>query len=485
MTDEETLDPLDWNEFRVLGHQMVDDMLNFLETIRDRPVWQPIPQDIKNFFKKPIPKDPEAARDIYQDFLEKILPYPLGNIHPRFWGWVCGTGTPFGMLAELLTAGMNVNQAGGYQIANYVETQVLDWFKEIMGFSPTASGLLTSGCSMANLIGLTVARNAKAGFDVREEGLQAISKKMIAYGSEEMHSSLQKAVELLGLGNSALRKIEVNEDFQISIDSLKSQIEEDKEKGYQPFCIIGNAGTINTGAFDDLQALATISKQENLWFHVDGAFGAWVKLSPNLSSLVTGIEKADSLAFDLHKWLYMPYEAGCVLVQQENYHRQSFSMSIDYLDHSIGGIAAGEPWFSEYGVQLSRKFRALKVWMEIRQHGLQKYARLIQQNVDQAHYLASVIQSTPNLELLAPCPSNVVCFRFKPSSWNEEPINKLNREILVKLHEEGVAAPSNTMIGNKFALRAAIANHRSKRDDFDLLIDSVVSLGKKLVLKYE
>ncbi|MHA2232346.1 MAG: pyridoxal phosphate-dependent decarboxylase family protein, partial [Candidatus Hodarchaeales archaeon] len=413
MLNEESLDPSDWNEFRRLSSDALDDMLNYLETVRERPVWQPIPEDVKNFFKKSVPKDPEEAREIYQDFLEKILPYPLGNTHPRFWGWVAGTGTPFAMLAELLTAAMNANLAGGEHIANYVEAQVINWFKEIMDFPLTTSGLLTSGCSMANLIGLTVARNAKARVNVKNEGLHA-GAQMLVYGSVETHSSIQKAVELLGLGGQALRKIEVDDDFQINLDALTSQITTDKENQFQPFCIVGNAGTINTGAFDDLQALAAICRQEDMWFHIDGAFGAWAKLSPKLSSLTRGIEKADSLAFDLHKWMYMPYAVGCVLVQHESSHKRAFAFQADYVDNTIGGIAAGEHWFGEYGVQLSRRFSALPIYMDIRRNGIHKYGRIIQRNVDQAEYLAERVQSTSNLEILAPVPSNIVCFRYTP-----------------------------------------------------------------------
>ncbi|MFQ5981126.1 MAG: pyridoxal phosphate-dependent decarboxylase family protein [Candidatus Heimdallarchaeota archaeon] len=479
MLNDESLDPNDWNDFGRLSHQIIDDMLNYLETVRERPVWQPIPNDVKNFFKKSVPKDPEEAREIYQDFLEKILPYPLGNTHPRFWGWVAGTGTPFAMLAELLTAAMNANLAGGEHIANYVEAQVINWFKEIMDFPLTTSGLLTSGCSMANLIGLTVARNAKARVNVKNEGLHA-GAQMVVYGSVETHSSIQKAIELLGLGSQAFRKIEVDDDFQINLESLTSQIATDKENHLQPFCIVGNAGTINTGAFDDLQALTAICRQEDLWFHIDGAFGAWAKLSPKLSSLTRGLEKADSLAFDLHKWMYMPYAVGCVLIQHENSHRRAFAFRADYVDDTIGGIAAGEHWFGKYGVQLSRRFSALPIYMDIRRNGIQKYGRMIQRNLDQAQYLAERVRSTPNLEILAPVPSNIVCFRYKPANFNEKALNDLNRELLKKLHESGVAAPSNTMIGKNFALRAAIANHRSRKEDFDLLVDVVIKIGKEL-----
>ncbi|MFX0114790.1 MAG: pyridoxal phosphate-dependent decarboxylase family protein [Candidatus Hodarchaeota archaeon] len=480
MPDEESLDPLDWSEFGILGHQMVEDMLNYQKTVQERPVWQPIPIEVKNFFKKSVPNDPGDAKEIYQDFLEKILPYPLGNTHPRFWGWVVGTGTPFAMLAELLAAGINANLAGGEHIANYVEAQVIEWFKEIMDFPRTASGLLTSGCSIANFIGLAVARNVKARVNVKEEGLIAAPQRMLAYGSKEAHSSIQKAIELLGLGSDALRKIDVNDDFQINLESLTSRIVADKEEGHQPFCIIGNAGTINTGAFDDLQSLAKICHQEKLWFHVDGAFGAWAKLSSKLSSLVAGMEKADSLAFDLHKWMYMPYAVGCILIKEESDHRRAFSFHADYVDNSIGGIASGEYWYGDYGVQLSRRFSALKIWMDIRLHGIRKYGRIIQQNVDQAQYLAKRVQNAPDLELMAPFPLNIVCFRFKPENFDEESINRLNRTLLVKLHEKGIAAPSNTIIGGKFVLRAAIANHRSKREDFDSFVDSVLRIGKKL-----
>ncbi len=479
--EEETLDPIDWNQMKYLGCQMVEDMMKYLESVRERSVWQPIPKTVKDFFKKPLPEDPEGPNKTYQDFLENILPYPLGNIHPRFWGWVIGTGTPLGMLAEMLAAGMNPNLAGGDHIAFYVESQVIDWFKEIMGFPSTASGLLVSGGSMANLVGLTVARNSKAKFDIRKHGLQAVSQKMTIYGSEETHSSNQKAIELLGLGSDAFRKIPVNEEFQIDIESLKVHISEDQENDYHPICIIGNAGTINTGAFDDLNSLANICEQEDMWFHVDGAFGAWAILSPKLKSLVSGINRADSLAFDLHKWMYMPYEVGCTLVKKEEEHRQAFSLTPDYLTHTLRGIGGGEKWFSDYGVQLSRGFRALKVWMGIKEHGIRKYGRLIQQNVEQAQYLVKLVQSSSELELLAPVPLNIVCFRFLADGLDDSSLNDLNKELLLRLHESGIAAPSYTIIGDKYALRVAITNHRSRREDFDILVKTVLKFGKELV----
>lgn len=313
--NEETLDPKDWEAMRALGHQMVDDRMTYLETVRERPVWQPIPEKVRENLKKPLPMEPQGAKRAYQDFLENVLPHPMGNIHPRFWGWVEGTGTPFGMLAEMLAAGMNPDLGAGNHVANYVEAQVLDWLKEMLGYPAEASGLLVSGGSMANLVGLTVARNTMAEFDVRQHGLQASSRKMTLYGSAEMHSSFQKAIELLGLGNDSLRKIPVNADFQIDTETLEMAISEDRSEGYQPIAVIGNAGTVSTGTFDDFNALADICAREGLWFHVDGAFGAWAALSPKLRHLVSGMERADSLAFDLHKWMYMPFELGCALVR--------------------------------------------------------------------------------------------------------------------------------------------------------------------------
>ncbi|MFX1515529.1 MAG: pyridoxal phosphate-dependent decarboxylase family protein [Promethearchaeota archaeon] len=480
-TKEETLDPIDWNELRKLGVQMVEDMMNYLEHVRDRLVWQPIPDEIKEFFNKPIPEKPEGAGETYHDFVKYIQPYPTGNIHPRFWGWVIGTGTPFTMLAEMLAAGLNPNVGGADHIANYVELQVINWFKEIMGFPTTASGLLVSGGSMANLVGLTVARNQKAGFDIRKLGVNNSPKPMTFYGSVEMHSSLQKAIELLGLGDNALRKIPVNKNFQIDIEILKTRITEDRDNGYLPLCIIGNAGTVNTGAFDDLNVLADICAKEDMWFHVDGAFGALAILSEKMKWIVSGMSKADSLAFDLHKWMYMPLEVGCVLVRREEDHRQAFSLTPDYLEHATGGVSGGKTWFSDYGIQLSRGFRALKVWMGLKEHGIQKYGRLIQQNIDQAQYLADLIKSTPKIELLAPVSLNIVCFRYLSDNLTDSTLNDLNRELLLRLQVSGVAVPSNTTLDGRYALRVAITNHRSTRKDFDILIENVVKIGNDVL----
>lgn len=483
---EETLDPPDWEALRALGHRMLDEMLTYLATVRERPVWQPVPEGVKEHLKQRLPIKGAGAEQTYEEFRANILPHTMGNIHPRFWGWVIGTGTPFGMLAEMLAAGMNPNVSGGEMGPIYVERQVLDWCKEMFGFPPHASGLLVSGASMANLVALTVARNAKGKSDVLKAGLRATPQPMTLYASSETHSSVQKAVELLGLGSDALRRIPVNENYQIDIAELESVMAQDRAGGFQPFCIVGNAGTVNTGAFDDLQNLAEICARENLWFHVDGAFGALVALSPELRLMVAGLERADSLAFDLHKWMSIPYEAGGVLVRDADEHHQSFASSGIYLSRAKRGLAAGPTWFNEYGMQLSRSFRALKVWMLIKEHGIEKYGRLITQNVAQARYLVSLIEAaSPELELLAPAPLNIVCFRFTDQGLDEAQLNHLNEEILGRLQESGVALPSHTKLEGRYALRVAISNHRSRREDFEMLVSKVIELGRHLRNKDE
>jgi aromatic-L-amino-acid/L-tryptophan decarboxylase len=478
---EETLDPQDWEAVRQLGHQMVDDMMDFLESVRERPAWQPPPEEMKAFFRQAPPFEGQEPEQVYKQFRQHILPYGMGTIHPRFWGWVIGTGTPTGALAEMLAAVMNPNAGGGDHAAFYVEQQVIEWFIELFGFPPGSSGLLTSGCSMSNLVGLTVARNIKAGFDVRKEGVQGCKQPMVLYASTETHSSNQKAVELLGLGSAALHKIAVNDQYQIDIHALERQLAQDRADGQQPFCVVGNAGTVNTGAFDDLDRLADLCEREGLWFHVDGAFGSLVALSPALKSLVKGIERADSLAFDMHKWMYMPYEIACVLVHDRDEHRRAFSLTPEYLAHQPRGVGGGATWFSDYGIQLSRGFRALKAWMSIQEHGIEKYGRMIRQNVDQAHYLASLIENEPALELLAPVPSNIVCFRYGSPGLDQESLNRVNEEILFRLHEAGIAVPSYTKLQGNYAIRVAITNQRSRREDFDLLVREVVRLGTDIM----
>jgi glutamate/tyrosine decarboxylase-like PLP-dependent enzyme len=482
---EETLDPEDWESMRALGHRMMDDMLDYMKTVRERPVWQHAPDRVKAHFKRPLPLDPQQPKEVYEEFLENVLPYPVGNLHPRFWGWVFGTGTVLGALAELLAAAMNTNSGDlAHHSALHVEKQVINWFKQMLGFPAAASGLLTSGCSAANLIGLAVARNAKAGFDLRREGIQAAPHKMMLYASREIHSSIQKAVELLGLGSDALRLVPVNDDFQIDLEALKAAIARDREEGHLPFCVVGAAGTVNTGAIDDLNALADICQQEDLWLHVDGAFGAWAALALSVRNQVAGMERADSLAFDLHKWMYMPYEIGCVLVRREEEHRKAFSLTPAYLAHGEGGrgLTGGDlPWLTDYGFQLSRGFRALKAWMSLKEHGIRKFGRLIQQNIDQARYLAELIAAAPELELMAPVTLNVVCFRHIRPGLDDAALDALNKQILVELQEQGIAAPSGTIIRGRYVLHVAHTNHRSRREDFDILVREVIRIGKELV----
>jgi glutamate/tyrosine decarboxylase-like PLP-dependent enzyme len=478
--DEESLDPESWDAMRALGHRMVDDMMGYLEQDRDRPAWQPVSDSAKAALERPLPRAPEGAEQAYADFVAHVLPYPLGNIHPRFWGWVIGTGTPLGALAEMLGATMNPNVGGGDHGANYVERQVLEWCRELFGFPAGASGILVSGGSMANLVGLAVARNETAGYEVRRLGVAAAPAPFTLYGSSEMHSSVQKAVELLGFGSEALRLAPVNAAFEVDVGVLERMIAEDRAAGRRPLCIIGNAGTVNTGAIDDLARLADVAARERLWYPVDGAFGSLAVLDPELAPRLAGMERADSLAFDLHKWLYVPYEAGCTLVRRAAAHRDAFSLTPGYLAHAERGAAGGELWFSEYGIQLSRGFRALKVWMSFKEHGIDRYARLIRQNVEQARHLERLVDASPDLELLAPVPLNIVCFRYRGALRDEAALDALNRELLMQVHERGIAVPSNATLHGRFALRVAITNHRSRREDFDLLVREVEAIGREL-----
>ena len=477
---EASLDPSDWAAMRALGHRMVDDMMTYLERVRDRPTWQPIPERVKTALRAPLPIEPASPDAVYEEFRRDVLPYPLGNIHPRFWGWVIGTGTPFGALAEMLAATMNSNVGGAEQIANYVELQVLDWCKEMLAYPRSASGLLVSGGSMANLVGLCVGRNAKAEVDLSQRGLQSAPRRMVLYASTETHNSVRKAVGLLGLGRDALREIAVDRAFRIDVAALEKAIAADRVAGHLPFCVVANAGTVNTGAIDDVAALADLCEAEGLWFHVDGAFGALAAISDRLRPLVAGMERADSLAFDLHKWMYMPFEVGCALVRHPERHREAFTVPADYLVHADRGTAGGPHWFSDYGVQLSRNFRALKVWMSLKEHGAKKYARMIEQNVEQARYLADRIGASPELELLAPVSLNIVCFRFVAPGLPDAALNRLNQELLYELQESGVAVPTSTQLEGRFALRVANVNHRSRREDFDLLLREVLERGRKL-----
>ena len=466
---------------RALGHQMVDDLIDYWAGIREQKIWRPIPDEVKEVFDQPIPEQGQSPEEVYREFKQYIFPYNKGNVHPRFFAWIQGTGTPLGTFGDLLASGMNPNTAIGEHSAMYVDRQVVNWCKELMNFPSEASGILVSGGSMANITALTVARNSFGEEKIRQKGLKAASGQLLIYCSVETHSCIQKAAEIIGLGTDAVRKIGVNERFELDVQLLKAQLEEDLQAGFLPFCLVGTAGTVNTGAIDPMAELLEISRAYGLWFHVDGAYGALGKLDPNYADALRAIEEADSLAFDLHKWLYVPYEVGCTLIRDSKKHRDSFAITPNYLLQEKRGLSGGLDSINNYGFELSRGFKALKVWMSIKEHGRAKYAAMIAQNNRHAAYLAELVEENPNLELTAPLSMSITCFRMIQPGWGEEALQALNKEILLRLQEEGIASPSSTILNGKYTLRIANVNQRTQREDMDLLVREVLRIGMQKI----
>lgn len=479
MPKEETLDPSDWSEVEALSHRIVEDAVGYLRDVRERPAWRPMPTDVRSVFGSPLPATGMPLGEVYRTVTDTVMAYPMGNIHPRFWAWYMGSSNMTGALGDFLAAVQGSNLGGGSHAAALVDGQVVNWCKEMLGLPAEASGTLVSGGSMANLIGLTVARNVMAGIDVREEGVAAIPQPLRFYGSDQLHSCHRKAMEALGLGNSALRRIGTDAGLRIDVAALESAIAEDRAQGFRPACIIASAGTVNTGAIDDLQALADLAAREGLWLHVDGCIGALIAIAPKNRHLVAGIERADSIALDPHKLLHAPFEAGCALVRNASAHRGAFAVTPEYLETAPRGLAAGD-WLYEYGLQTSRGFRALKIWMALKEHGVAKFGRLIDQTIAQAHYLTRRMEAEPLLELVAPTVINIVSFRYRPPGVDPAQLKEINVEIMLQLQERGIAVLSDTTVHGEHCLRVAIANHRTRRADLDILVRAVIEIGEQV-----
>jgi glutamate/tyrosine decarboxylase-like PLP-dependent enzyme len=469
-----SLDPADWSAVRAAGHRMLDDMIDHLQRLREQPVWRPIPDEARGRFRAPLPREPAPLDAVYREFASAVLPYAAGNLHPGFMGWVHGAGTVEGMLAELLAGGLNANLGGRDQMPVEVERQVVAWVRQIFGFPESAGGLFVTGSSQANLIAVLVARRAALGEAVRRAGLAGTGRRLVAYASAAVHGCVPRALDIAGLGSDALRRVPTDAAGRLDAAALAGLVAADRAAGLAPFLVVGTAGTVDTGAVDDLAGLAGFCAAEGLWFHVDGAFGALAMLAPGLAPLLAGIERADSLALDFHKWGQVPYDAGFVLVRDGALQQATFAAPAGYLRQEERGLAAGAPWFCDLGPDLSRGFRALKTWFTLKVHGTEAIGRSVAGCCAVARHLAARVAAEPRLELLAPVALNIACFRHR----GRDP-DALNAAIVADLHESGLAAPSTTLLGGRLAIRAAIVNHRTQPRDADALVDAVLQLAAR------
>jgi aromatic-L-amino-acid/L-tryptophan decarboxylase len=466
-------------EFRQLGYRAIDIITERLAAIRDLPVRQPVPDELKqSLMHTPLPAEGTAPAELLEKVLEQVLPYPMGNASPRFFAWVNSPPAPIGILADLLASAHNPSVAGGDHSATYIEHGVLNWMKGIFGFPTDAGAILTSGGSVANLIPLAVMRYVKAKGKVRAQGFNGESAPMVVYTSTQGHSCIQKAIELLGIGSDYLRQIPVDTDFRMNLDALKAQIAADRAAGLNPVCVAASAGTVNTGAIDPLDEIADICAAKNLWFHIDGAYGGLGILAEQTKGYYKGIERADSIATDPHKWLYAPVECGCALVKDAQAMRDTFSLVPPYLrdDTTL-------PWFSEFGIQQSRGFRALKIWLQFQHIGENGYRELITHDVALAKSLQAKIRSHADFELISDGPLSVTCFRYTPPNVTD--LDTLNKQLVEIVQRESDAYLTTTTLNGKLVLRACIVNFRTTEADLDRLLDTVAEAGQRVVAQVQ
>jgi glutamate/tyrosine decarboxylase-like PLP-dependent enzyme len=452
-----------------------------LAGIADRPVWQPVPGAERDWLGgQELPETGRPLDDLLEDARAHVLPYPMGNGHPRFFGWVNSPPNPAGVVVEPLAAALNPSCAGGDHAGPHLERTVVRWLAGLVGFPHLpGGGLLTSGASMATIICLATARRQAAladGWDVREDGLYG-RPPMIMYVTEEGHSCLHKAAQLLGLGARHVRTVPVDDAYRMDVGALRTMIAEDVAAGLRPFCVAGSAGTVNSGAIDPLGAIADVAAEHGLWFHVDGAYGALGILADGAAPRYEGLDRADSLALDPHKWLGVPVGCGCALLRDPAATRAAFSLVPSYLiDDHAGDLG----WLAEYGPEQTRPFRALKTWATLSHLGRSGVTRLVNHTTDLARTLGDMVTRADDFELLAPVTTSITAFRHRPRPDGPDALDALNRAIPVAVQQRGNAFLTGTRLGGRDALRACFLHPDTTEDDLTVLLDEIRLAAKGL-----
>src|SRR5262245_7657897 len=478
---------LDPEHFRRLAHAAVDLAADYLAGIGAAPVFQPMrPAERATLMQEPLDAAGLAPETVLERFRTAVLPHAMGNGHPRFFGWVNSPPAPIGIVADFLAAALNPSCAGGDHAAIYIERAAVRWLMELIGFPSEGSmGLLVSGGSAATLVALAAARHRAGredGWNVRTEGLQHARPTLCLYATADGHSCIQKAAEILGLGAESIHRIASDERHRMAVESLRAAVTADRAAGRRPFCVAASAGTVGTGAIDPLDALADVCAAERLWLHVDGAYGAVGAALPSLHARYAGLGRADSIALDPHKWLSVPVECGAVLVRDGRLLRESFSLVPDYLrteaDRGFGGL----PWYSEYGIQQTRGFRALKLWMVLQHLGRDGVRDLVGRHLALARHLAALIDAAPDLERLADVELSIVCFRYAPARLHghDRALDLLNKRVMEDVQASGAAFLTQTTLGGRFALRACVLHYATAEADVAALVDAVREAGARL-----
>ncbi|MFI5155471.1 MAG: pyridoxal phosphate-dependent decarboxylase family protein [Chitinophagales bacterium] len=470
-------------DFRKAGHQLIDDISDFLSTIQDHPVTTaPAPHILRAKLPVSIPQDGDDSYALVKETWDLLLKNSLFNGHPRFWGYVTSSPAPMGMLADLMAAAINSN-CGAFVLspmATEIEKQTIQWLGEWIGY-PAGNGIMVSGGNMANFVGFMAARRAKAGWDIRKEGMKPSEGKWRVYTSAETHTWINKAADLFGLGLDAIRWIPVDDKQRMDIAILETRIAEDLKNGLSPLLVVGTAGSVGTGAVDQLHEIAGICNNANCWFHVDGAYGGFAAALPEFKELFKGIELADSIAIDPHKWLYSPLEAGCTLVKDPKALTDAFSFHPIY--YNFDGEEEPQTNFYESGFQNSRGFRALKVWLGFRQIGAEGHIQMIREDIQLAAKLSEILKTYPEIETFT-LHLSIVTFRYRPEgeTFNKDPeyLNALNQALLNKLQSGGQVYPSNAVLNGQFLLRVCIVNFRTSYNDIRLLPEVLLTEGRLL-----